>query len=240
LSQEVLNQYHTDKIKISFVLFDEIEKASDALWNLLLGILDKASLTLGDNRKVDFSSAMIFMTSNLGAVEMSSLVSPRLGFQGPPAENNGCDAKLSDQISRTGIAAARRKFTPEFVNRLDKIVVFKSLGNEELRRIVDIELEAVQQRIQSAAAGKPFLVNVTDSAKMLFLAEGTDVRYGARPLKRAIERLLVQPLSNLMATGQIHRGDCIRVTHSEGSPLLTFSLDGEFFDTWETAGRAAA
>src|SRR5580704_17431205 len=80
LSQEVLNQYHTDTIKLSFVLFDEIEKASDALWNLLLGILDKGTLTLGDNRKVDFSRALIFMTSNLGATEMSSLMNPRLGF----------------------------------------------------------------------------------------------------------------------------------------------------------------
>src|SRR6204780_5335774 len=80
LSQEVLNQYHTDTIKLSFVLFDEIEKASDALWNLLLGILDKGTLTLGDNRKVDFSRAMIFMTSNLGASEMSSLLAPKLGF----------------------------------------------------------------------------------------------------------------------------------------------------------------
>ena len=81
LSQEVLNQYQSDTMKVSFVLFDEIEKASDALWNLLLGILDKAVLTLGDNRKVDFSHCMIFMTSNLGAAEMSSLTTPKLGFQ---------------------------------------------------------------------------------------------------------------------------------------------------------------
>ncbi|HTF72424.1 MAG TPA: AAA family ATPase, partial [Edaphobacter sp.] len=154
LSQEVLNQHHTDKIKLSFVLFDEIEKASDALWNLLLGILDKGVLTLGDNRKVDFSSTMIFMTSNLGASEMSSLLSPRLGFQAPSFEDTSSNAKLSARMSTAGIAAARRKFTPEFINRLDKIVVFKSLGNEELRRIVDVELEMVQERIQTAAAGK--------------------------------------------------------------------------------------
>src|SRR5712672_2418213 len=80
LSQEALDQHHTDTVKLSFVLFDEIEKASDAVWNLLLGILDKATLTLGDNRKVDFSAAMVFLTSNLGAAEMSSMVSPRLGF----------------------------------------------------------------------------------------------------------------------------------------------------------------
>jgi ATP-dependent Clp protease ATP-binding subunit ClpB len=240
LSQEVLNQHHTDKIKLSFVLFDEIEKASDALWNLLLGILDKAALTLGDNRKVDFSSTMVFLTSNLGASEMSSLLSPRLGFQVPSLEDTRCNTKLSAQLSRTGVAAARRKFTPEFINRLDKIVVFKSLGNEELRRIVDIELEMVQQRIQTAAAGKPFLVNVTNSAKEFLLMEGTDVRYGARPLKRAIERLLVQPLSNLMATSQVHRGDCIRVSHSQGSQILMFFRESGALEAWEVAGRAAA
>src|SRR5437016_10505625 len=179
LSQEALNQHHTEKVKLSFVLFDEIEKASDSLWNLLLGILDKATLTLGDNRKVDFSSAMVFLTSNLGATEMSSLLSPRLGFHVPSVEDTGSHAKLSARISGAGVAAARRKFTPEFINRLDKIVVFKSLGNEELRRIVDIELEMVQQRIQTAAASKPFLVNVTDTARELLLMEGTELRNGA-------------------------------------------------------------
>jgi len=235
LSQEALNQHHTEKIKLSFVLFDEIEKASDALWNLLLGILDKATLTLGDNRKVDFSSAMVFLTSNLGATEMSSLLSPRLGFHVPSVEDTGSHAKLSARISGAGVAAARRKFTPEFINRLDKIVVFKSLGNEELRRIVDIEIEMVQQRIQTAAASKPFVVNVTDTAREFLLMEGTDFRYGARHLKRAIERLLVQPLSNLIASDQIHRGDCIRVSHREGSPLLMFFREPEVTEAWEVA-----
>jgi ATP-dependent Clp protease ATP-binding subunit ClpB len=239
LSQEALNQHHTDKIKLSFVLFDEIEKASDALWNLLLGILDKATLTLGDNRKVDFSAAMVFLTSNLGAAEMSSLVSPRLGFHVPSSDETGGNSKLSARISSVGIAAARRKFTPEFINRLDNIVVFKSLGNEELRRIVDIELEMVQQRIQTATANKPFLVNVTDTAREFLLAEGTDCRYGARPLKRAIERLLVQPLSNLLASEQIHCGDCIRVSHEYGSAALVFDREAEAMKAWEIGRRAA-
>ena len=239
LSQEALNQHHTDTTKLSFVLFDEIEKASDALWNLLLGILDKASLTLGDNRRVDFSAAMVFLTSNLGAAEMSSLVSPRLGFHVPTFDAPDGNAKLSTRISRTGVEAARRKFTPEFINRLDNIVAFKSLGREELRRIVDIELEMVQWRIQAAAASKPFLVNVTDSAKEFLLMEGTDLRYGARHLKRAIERLLVQPLSNLMASGQIHRGDCIRVSHEEASATLLFGREREAVQAWGMASRAA-
>src|SRR3984893_15896438 len=119
LSQEVLNQHHTENIKLSFVLFDEIEKASDALWNLLLGILDKATLTLGDNRKVDFSAAMVFLTSNLGAAEMSSLVSPRLGFHAFDAAPE-IDQDLPGKMNRSATEAARRKFSPEFINRLDR------------------------------------------------------------------------------------------------------------------------
>src|SRR5262249_2216222 len=151
LSQEALNKHHTDKVKLSIVLFDEIEKASDALWNLLLGILDKGVLTLGDNRKVDFSSTMVFMTSNLGATEMSNLMTPRLGFATAGAASAEPNVELGARMSGVGAAAARRKFTPEFVNRLDSIVVFKPLGREELRRIVDIELGMVQERIRFAA-----------------------------------------------------------------------------------------
>jgi ATP-dependent Clp protease ATP-binding subunit ClpA len=240
LSQEALNQYHTENVKLTFVLFDEIEKASDALWNLLLGILDKGTLTLGDNRKVDFSNALIFMTSNIGASEMSSLVSPKLGFHVSTPDDSNCEPTLAAKVSRTGIEAARRKFTPEFLNRLDKIVVFRSLGNEELNRIIDIELEGVQQRVQAASAGKPFLINVTSSARKFLLTEGIDLRYGARPLKRAIERLLVHPLSNLMASGQIQHHDRIRVTHSGESTSLTFFRETDTWKTWKTNGVAAA
>src|SRR5882762_8940413 len=239
LSQDALNQHHTESVKLSFVLFDEIEKASDALWNLLLGILDKATLTLGDNRKVDFSNALIFMTSNIGAAEMSSLVSPKLGFHVSTPDDSNCATTLSATLSRTGIEAARRKFTPEFLNRLDKIVVFRALGNEELNRIIDIELEGVQQRVQTASAGKPFLINVTGSARKFLLTEGIDVRYGARPLKRAIERLLVHPLSNLMASGQIQHNDRIRVTYNGESPSLTFFRETDTWETWQTNGVAA-
>src|SRR5579871_6495999 len=112
LSQDVLNQFHTDTVKLSFVLFDEIEKASDAVWNLLLGILDNATLTLGDNRRVDFSATMVFLTSNLGAAEMNSLVSPRLGFHVPSTGDADGNGRLSARMSSAGIAAARRKFTP--------------------------------------------------------------------------------------------------------------------------------
>src|ERR1700728_1666588 len=215
LSQEVLNQYQTDKVKISFVLFDEIEKASDALWNLLLGVLDKATLTLGDNRRVDFSRAMIFMTSNLGAAEMGSILRPNLGFAASDSERRTASGAANEglyaRISRAGIEAARRKFTPEFMNRIDKVVVFRSLGTEELSRILSIELNRLQQRIFNSAGIPPFAVNVTCEAREFLLREGTDMKYGARHLKRAIERLLVHPLSNLISSDQVHGGDFLQV-----------------------------
>jgi ATP-dependent Clp protease ATP-binding subunit ClpA len=231
LSQEVLNQYHTDKMKLSFVLFDEIEKASDALWNLLLGILDKGTLTLGDNRRVDFSRALIFMTSNLGAAEMGSILRPSLGFAACEVERLQAagigNEELNTKISRAGVEAARRKFTPEFMNRIDKTVVFRPLGEPELRRILTIELGMVQQRIFNSLSGAPFVFSLTDSARDFLLREGTDLKYGARHLKRAIDRNLVHPLSNLIATGQVRGGDLIRVDCDSGVCRLTFVKEAE-------------
>jgi ATP-dependent Clp protease ATP-binding subunit ClpB len=229
LSQEVINQHHTETVKLSFILFDEIEKASDALWNLLLGILDKATLTLGDNRKVDFSKCMIFMTSNLGASEMSALIAPKLGFNAcvPSDTTPKADESLSDKLSRTATEAARRKFTPEFMNRVDKCVVFKPLGESELRRILDLELAQVQQRIRTSPAERMFVLTVSESGKNFLLSEGTDMKYGARHLKRAIERLLVHPLSNLIATNQVDTGDWIKADFDAERKCLIFTTEEE-------------
>jgi ATP-dependent Clp protease ATP-binding subunit ClpB len=226
LTQEALNQYHTDKFKLSFLLFDEIEKASDALWHLLLGILDRATLTLGDNRRVDFSQTLIFMTSNLGAAEMNSILHPRVGFAACESELNHnvglVDQELTDKITRAGVEAACRKFTPEFMNRLDKTVVFRPLGVAELRGILTIELNAVQERIFSAPNLPPFVIAVTNPAREYLLKQGTDLKYGARHLKRAIDRLLVHPLSNLIATGQVSGGDVIRIDFDGDPERLKF------------------
>src|SRR5579863_1658596 len=231
LSQEVLNQHHTETIKLSFVLFDEIEKASDALWNLLLGILDKGVLTLGDNRKVDFSRAMIFMTSNLGASEMSAIMSPKLGFNVGQVNADTMagvtDEKMSGKLARSGLEAAKRKFTPEFMNRLDKIVTFQPLGSEQLKKILDIELNLVQQRIFNTSTERAFVFTLSDAGKDFLLGEGTDLKYGARHLKRAIERLLVQPISNLIATDQVRGGDWIRVDHDHESLQMSFMKEAE-------------
>jgi ATP-dependent Clp protease ATP-binding subunit ClpB len=231
LSQEVLNQHHTDETKLSFVLFDEIEKASDALWNLLLGILDKATLTLGDNRKVDFSRAMVFLTSNLGAAEMSDIMIPRLGFSVSAdwqrARFTAIDEALTGKIQRTGVEAARKRFTPEFMNRLDEIVTFHPLGPEQLKKILEIELNLVQQRIFALASDNSFVFTLSDKAKSFLLEEGTDIRYGARHLKRTIGRLLVQPLSNLITTEQVVGGDLIVVDFDEKARSMRFTKQAE-------------
>ena len=231
LSQEVLNQFHTDKMKVSFVLFDEIEKASDALWNLLLGVLDKGTLTLGDNRRVDFSRAMIFMTSNLGASEMGSILRPNMGFATSEIERDRAqgvvDEGLNAKISRAGVEAARKKFTPEFMNRIDKTVVFRPLGTEQLHRILNIELNMLQQRIFNSANTTPFVFSMTAEAKDYLLCEGTDMKYGARHLKRAIDRALVHPLSNLIASAQVRGGDLIQVEYDSEASCLTFVKQAE-------------
>ncbi len=217
LSQEMLNQYQNENVKLSFVLFDEIEKASDTLWNLLLGILDKATLTLGDNRHVDFSRTMIFLTGNLGAREIESLVRPRMGFAPAPIPSETPEPEDSEnnehsvRVAHAGIEAARRRFSPEFMNRLDKIVVFHPLGPAELRSILALELEFLRERLNKATGTTSVGVEISEGVENFLLEEGTDARYGARHLKRTLERLLVQPLANLIATGQIQAGDFVQV-----------------------------
>lgn len=208
LTQEALARWQTENLKLTLVLFDEIEKAAEALWQLLLGILDKASLTLGDNSHVDLSQCLIFMTSNLGATEMSNLAEGGIGFAvQAPITGQNFDAK----ISRTATEAARRKFSPEFMNRLDKVVVFKTLRPEQLEKILDLELEKVQQRITKAVGQSHFTFRCSPEVKKWLLKEGTDPKYGARHLKRVIERNIVYGLANLVATGQVKTGDCVNV-----------------------------
>src|SRR5258708_2507798 len=205
ITQEALAQSHTDKLKLSFLLFDEIEKASDSIWQLLLGMLDKATLTLGDNRRVDLSRTVIFLTSNLGGAEITELMSGGMGFVQPKDKPA---AGLDLKVERTAVEAARRKFAPEFMNRLDKVVVFHPLQRDQLEQVLEIELGQVQQRIVETATGR-FLFHVTGPAREFLLQEGTDQRYGARHLKRAVEHHIVYPLANLLATDQIHLGDLV-------------------------------
>ena len=232
------------------LLFDEIEKASDALWQLLLGILDKATLTLGDNRRVDFSRCIIVMTSNLGAGEMTEMMQGGMGFAQKPI---AIDSQFDEKIDRSAVEAARRKFSPEFMNRIDKVVVFKTLRPEHLERILEIELGMVQQRILQATGNSQFVFSCTSRVKQFVLREGTDPKYGARHLKRAIERHVVLPLANLVATAQIKLGDFVRidmnadgrmvfVKEAEGAlvPVLLEKYGPEFVTPATTRSKGAA
>jgi ATP-dependent Clp protease ATP-binding subunit ClpB len=224
ITQEALAQFHTEKLKLSFLLFDEIEKASDSLWQLLLGILDKATLTLGDNRRVDLSQTMIFMTSNLGGGEITELMTGGLGFA--PQQRPETQAGLDEKVEKTASEAAKRKFAPEFMNRIDKVVVFHPLRPEQLESILEIELGMVQQRVLETARGR-FLFRVTPAAREFLLKEGTDMKYGARHLKRSIERHLVYPLASLLATEQVNLGDVLSVDWDEDGHRLVFLKEAE-------------
>ncbi|MCM3904989.1 MAG: AAA family ATPase [Pyrinomonadaceae bacterium] len=224
LTQESLDRFKTEETPLSLVLFDEIEKASDALWNLLLGILDKGTLTLGDNRRVDFSQTVIVMTSNLGAREISGLMTAGIGFTAAQVANRTSEgnSNIDEKIYRTAVQAASRNFSPEFMNRIDKVVVFHSLNEQHLRQILDLELCALQERILRSANTK-FLFQCSGEVKEMLLREGIDYRYGARHLKRSIERLLVLPISNLVATRQVEVGDSLYVDLDDSGCDVAFS-----------------
>ncbi len=222
ITQEALAQFHTEKLKISFLLFDEIEKASDALWQLLLGILDKATLTLGDNRRVDLSQTMIFLTSNLGGGEITELMTGGMGFA--PTVPADSKPRLDEKVEKTAAEAAKRKFAPEFMNRIDKTIVFHPLRSEQLEQILEIELGMVQQRVLETMKGR-FLFRVTPTARGFLLREGTDLRYGARHLKRAIERYLVYPLASMLATEQVGVGDVVSIDWDGSDAGLKFSKE---------------
>jgi ATP-dependent Clp protease ATP-binding subunit ClpB len=223
ITQEALAASHREHPKLSFLLFDEIEKASDALWQLLLGMLDKATLTLGDNRRVDLSQTVIFLTSNLGSSQIADLMQGGMGFVQP---NDKPARGLQEKVERTAVEAARRKFSPEFMNRLDKIVVFHPLKCEELDEVLEIELGNVQKRVLDATT-RPFQFRVTEEGREFLLQEGTDQRYGARHLKRAIERYVVYPIARLLATAQVHQGDLLVIDRHPREEGLLFLRDTE-------------
>jgi len=223
ITQEALAASHREGLKLSFLLFDEIEKASDALWQLLLGMLDKATLTLGDNRRVDLSQTVIFLTSNLGGSQIADLLQGGLGFSQP---NDKPRAGLQKKVERAAVEAARRKFSPEFMNRLDKLVVFHPLKREELEEVLEIELRQVQKRVLDSTT-RPFFFRLTGEGRQFLLEEGTDQRYGARHLKRAIERYVVYPIARLVATAQVDQGDALVIDRQRGEEALVFLRDME-------------
>lgn len=196
LSQQKVNAVTSERSPLSLVLFDEIEKAAPSFHRILLGVLDRASLKLGDNTRVSFENSLIFLTSNLGARGMMAELSGGFGFSAgevrPAKERQG-------KLSRIAINAVRRRFSPEFINRIDEVVTYQPLDRRALEGILDLHLTLLQNHIQARLGLESFGLELSGRARRLLLSEGTSAEYGARELKRAIHRLLLQPLARWMA-----------------------------------------
>ncbi len=197
---------------VSVILFDEIEKAHPAVWNALLGILEDGMLTLGDNSTTDFTRSIILMTSNVGSREMSDLLDGRpVGFGRDQEAAEVARASLQD----LALAAARQRFPFEFLNRFDEILVYSSLEHEHLEEIFDKFLADLHERTLNQA-GVPLLLEVAPEAKELLIERGTDLRFGARPLRRAMEKGLVDPLSRFIASQKLTAGDVVEIEEEDG------------------------
>ena len=195
---------------LSIILFDEVEKADPVLWHSILGILEDGHLTLGNNSEVDFTRSIIVLTSNVGSVEMSNLLKGQLGFGGR--------GTLDKDIEQEALKAARAIFPYEFLNRFDSMVVFQSLKKPDLYRILDIYISDLHSRV--VETDNPFILECTPKVKQFLVDEGTDARFGARPLRRVFEKLVVNPLSSLISTNQIRQGDIITAKLEHGKVVF--------------------
>jgi CheY-like chemotaxis protein/MoxR-like ATPase len=218
LTQERLSAVTSSGCDLSLVLFDEVEKAAPSLTLLLLGILDKGTLNLGDNTIVNFERSLIFLTSNLGAREMSREVSPEIGFQ--PADLRTPE-QIAGRLESIGLGAVRKRFSPEFVNRIDVVVTYQPLDAEAIARILDHHIDELQRHVHTRLGDRSFEIEVTPAARDVLLSRGVSSQYGARELKRTIHRLLTQPLAALVAAAQITPGTRVMVDAAGDTVSLT-------------------
>jgi len=223
LNQQKLNAVTSEKCNLSIVLFDEIEKAAPSLTRLLLGILDRAILRLGDNSAVNFENSLIFLTSNLGAREMMREINPEFGFHaGVQTER----AELTSKLESIALGSVRKRFSPEFVNRIDAVITYQPLDHESLAIILDQQIAELQRHVNTRLGDRYFNIEVPFESRQFLLRKGTSPEYGARELKRTIHRYLTQPLATLVASGRIEPGARVRVEVSEDKESLTIrSLD---------------
>jgi ATP-dependent Clp protease ATP-binding subunit ClpA len=228
LTQARLNAVTSEESSLSIVLLDEIEKAAPTMARLLLGVLDKATLRLGDNTTVNFEHSLIFLTSNLGAREMQSTLRPGMGFEAVmvPPDNEQPDEAKKGKLEAIGWGALRRRFSPEFLNRLDRVVTYKPLSDEALDRILELQIYDFFDLVENRLGPRAFDVTVDAAARQFLLEQGASAAYGARELKRALQRHLFQPLAMLVANGSIPPGCCVRVTCPEESVRLRFRIAG--------------
>ncbi len=204
ITQEKLDKTHNKEVKLSILLFDEIEKAHENFWELLLGILDKGRMTDSTGKEIDFTHTLIFMTSNLGAREVMSALEGGIGFSPDTHITGGRIQKISE-------TAAAKRFSPEFMNRLDQVITFQYLTDEAMREILKIETGLIQKRILSSPNMAKFAFTCSDEVNNYLLKEGTSQKYGARYLKRTLEKLIVTPISNFLLTAQVELGDLIEI-----------------------------
>jgi ATP-dependent Clp protease ATP-binding subunit ClpC len=202
---------------LSIILFDEIEKAHPKLWNLLLGILEDGTVVLGNNEEVDFRQSIIVLTTNVGSEAMGAhLAQSGIGFSTGVNE-----AKMDRDIEEAAMREAKKVFPFEFLNRFDDIITYHTLKEQHMYSILDILIAQVHHR--SLLCSEPFLLEITQEAKKYLVDEGTDIQYGARPLKRVVEREIVTPISHYICSDQIRKGDLITVdldSESEGDELV--------------------
>lgn len=208
LNQQRLNAATSERSPLSVVLFDEIEKAAPSLTRLLLGVLDRATLRLGDNSSVSFESSLIFLTSNLGAREMMRELKPDFGFQAAGGRER---SDLAGKLERIGLEALRRMFSPEFVNRIDVVITYQPLDAEALAAILEQQLAELQRHLNFRLGERAFALEVAPESRQWLLARGTSAEHGARELKRTLHRHLMQPLASLVAAGRIDPGVKVRV-----------------------------
>jgi ATP-dependent Clp protease ATP-binding subunit ClpA len=208
LSQQKLTSVTSDKSELSLVLFDEIEKAAPSLTRLLLGVLDKGVLRLGDNSAVNFEKSLVFLTSNLGAKEMMKEINPDFGFQ---ASVPGIRHDLTSKLQNIALVAVRKKFSPEFVNRIDCVITYQPLTAESLSAILDHQIFDLQNHVNTRLGNRCFTIEVPFETRQWLIEKGTSQEYGARELNRTIHRHLTQPLATMVATGQVEAGNRVRV-----------------------------
>jgi len=212
LTQQKLASVTSESSDLSLVLFDEIEKAAPSMTRLLMGVLDKAALRLGDNNTVNFERSLIFLTSNLGAREMRDRLRPGFGFEAITGNASGATLEKLHQI---GMGAVRRKFAPEFVNRIDTVITYKPLDAEALAEIVDLQIAALAQHIENRLAERAFALEVSAAARQYLLQKGTSREYGARELKRTILREITQPLAAMVANGEVPAESVVSIDRGE-------------------------
>lgn len=203
LTQQKLDEVTSHGSKLSLVLFDEVEKAAPSLAVLLLGVLDKATLRLGDGAVLNFEHTLIFLTSNLGAREMVREMQPDIGFRSSEQPDA---ASVVRRLESIGLAAVRKRFSPEFVNRLDAVVTYSPLDETSRAAILDQHLTDLQRHLDTRLEHRSFDVMATAAARDFLLAKGVSAEYGARELKRTIHRHVAQPLAVLVMNGDIPPG----------------------------------